>query len=136
MHEYVQMPAFASALYIAYCVVCAAYAAFALAASLFSAGHRQRIHRGTWLHVAEGWALAAVLWAACAWARHTLRTEDGAWSGVPPLPRTMGVATVALLVLLPPALMAVVVMTITTIVRAWPPPSALKSRIPESRKET
>jgi hypothetical protein len=120
MHEYIKMPTVASALYVAYCVACGAYAAFSLAASVLSPGHRQRIHRGSWLHVAEGWALVGVLWAAWAWARHTLMTSEGSWAGLSPTPYAVRISTVALWVLLPAAFTALVVMLITTIVRLWP----------------
>src|SRR5215472_15717010 len=101
MHEYVQMSAPANAVYIAYWILCVGYGAFVLAASVFSPPYRQRVHRGSWLHVAEGWVLVAVLAAACAWASFIRKEDAAAWSGHPPTPHQVTVATVAFWVLLP-----------------------------------
>jgi hypothetical protein len=123
MHEYFQMSTAAAVAYVLYCVVCLGYAVFVLAACLVSRQYRDRVHRGTWLHIAEGWALVAVLWAACAWGGYALRQSEGSWAGLAPLPRSVGVPSIALWVLLPPAVATVVVMAITTVVRAWRPAS-------------
>jgi hypothetical protein len=120
MHEYIQMPAPANVVYVVYWVLCAGYAAFSLAASILAPQHRQRIHRGSWLHVAEGWALVAVLWAAGAWARYVVLASATSWSGAGPTPPRVSVATVAFWVILPAALTALFVMVVTTVVRAWP----------------
>jgi len=123
LHEYIQMPTPASILYVVYWAACAGYGAFVLAASIVAPQYRQRVHRGSWLHVIEGWALVAVLWAACGWARHEVLMDAAAWSGQPPTPHGVVVATIVFWAVLPPALTALFVMTITTIVRAWPQPT-------------
>jgi hypothetical protein len=120
MHEYIQMSAPANVVYVVYCVLCAGYGAFVLAASVLAPQYRQRIHRGSWLHVAEGWALVAVLWAACAWARHELIVGDASWSGAAPTPRAVSISSAGFWLLMPPAVTAAFVMAITTVVRAWP----------------
>jgi hypothetical protein len=70
--------------------------------------------------VAEGWALVAVLWAACVWARHEVLTNEASWSGAGPTPTWVRVSSIAFWVLLPAALTALFVMLVTTVVRAWP----------------
>jgi hypothetical protein len=120
MHEYLQMPPVWAAAYIAYWVACGAYALYVVAASAISPVFRARVHRGTWLHVAEGWVLIAVAWAAWLWARRELIIADQAWSGSPPLPSTLRVAAAALLLLQPIVWLGPVVMAIITIVHLWP----------------
>jgi hypothetical protein len=120
MHEYLQMPPAAAAAYIAYWVVCGVYALYVVAASLLSPVFRARVHRGTWLHIAEGWVLIGVAWAAWAWARHELIVSDQAWSGAPPLPGALRVAAAALVLLQPIVWLAPVVMGTITLVHLWP----------------
>lgn len=124
MHEYFQMPGPANIAYVAYCVVCIGYGAFVLAASLFVPQYRHRVHRGSWLHVAEGWAVAAVLWAACVWARHEVVRAAASWSGRSPTPTGVGVPSIAFWILAPPALTVSFVMLVTTIVRSIPTAAA------------
>ena len=119
MHEFVQMPVGWSAVYVADWVVFAMYAAYVLSASVLSAAYRARVHRGTWLHVAEGWAIVAVVWGACGWAKYVLASGDRDWSGAGPVPRTMRVATIILFALQPAIYLLPVIMVITTAVRAW-----------------
>lgn len=119
MHEFVQMPVGWSAVYVADWVVFAMYAAYVLSASVLSAAYRARVHRGTWLHVAEGWAIVAVVWGACGWAKYVLASGDRDWSGAGPVPRTMRVAAIILFALQPAIYLLPVIMVITTAVRAW-----------------
>jgi len=127
MHEYFQMPAIASFVYMAYWVVCGAYVIFVLSAVFMSRAYRDRIHRGTWLHVMEGWALVAALWVAGVWAHHIAVTADRDWSAATPLPSMLRVAAVAYWILAPAALAALAVMVITTIVRVSPPPRSVRT---------
>lgn len=119
MHEFVQMPVGWSAAYVADWVVFAMYAAYVLSASVLSAAYRARVHRGTWLHVAEGWAIVAVVWGACGWAKYVLASGDRDWSGAGPVPHTMRVAAIILFALQPAIYLLPVIMVITTAVRAW-----------------
>ncbi len=119
MHEFVQMPVGWSAAYVADWLVFAMYAAYVLGASVLSAPYRARVHRGTWLHVAEGWAVVAVVWGACGWAKYVLASGDRDWSGAGPVPHTMRVAAIILFALQPAIYLLPVIMVITTAVRAW-----------------
>ena len=101
MHEFVQMPVGWSAAYVAEWVVFAMYALYVLAASVLSPPYRARVHRGTWLHVAEGWALVAVVWGACVWARYVVMAGDRDWSGAGPIPRSIHIAAIILFALQP-----------------------------------
>jgi hypothetical protein len=113
------MPLGWSAVYIADWAVFAVYAAYVLGACVLSAPFRSRVHRGSWLHVAEGWALVAVIWAAWAWARFALAAGDRDWSGSGPVPRSVQVAAIVLYALQPAVLLLPVIMVVTTAVRAW-----------------
>ena len=123
MHEYIQMSGPANAVYIAYWILCVGYGAFVLASAVFSPPYRQRVHRGSWLHIAEGWVLVAVLCAACAWASYIRKEGAAAWSGHPPTPREVTEASVAFWVLLPFAFTSAFVMAVTTIIRLSPSPT-------------
>ncbi len=119
MHEFVQMPAGWSAAYVAEWVVFAMYAAYVLSASVLSPAYRARVHRGTWLHIAEGWAIVAVLWGACGLARYVVTSGDRDWSGAGPIPRSVRVAAIILFALQPAIYVVPLIMVITTAVRAW-----------------
>jgi hypothetical protein len=125
MHEYFVMPPALSAAYVAYWAICAVYAAYQIGACAFSAAHRARVHRGSWLHVGEGWALVAVVWAAWLWARIGLSVAEHHWSGVPPMPTEVRIAAVALYLLHPLALLSPAIMAAVTVTRAWRPPRTL-----------
>ena len=127
MHEYIQMSSAESALYIAYWILCVGYGAFVLAASVLSPPYRDRIHRGSWLHVAEGWLLVAVFWAACGWANYVRREATAAWSGHPPTPHEATTAVIAFWVLLPLAFTSTFVMAVTTVIRLAPRPTPPKA---------
>lgn len=119
MHEFFRMPLGWSAVYIADWAVFAVYTAYVLGACVLSGPFRARVHRGSWLHVAEGWALVALIWAAWAWARFALAAGDRDWSGSGPVPRSVQVAAIVLYALQPAVLLLPVIMVVTTAVRAW-----------------
>jgi hypothetical protein len=120
MHEYLQMPRGTAVIYIAYCAVCLGYVVFVLAACVTSRPYRQRVHRGTWVHVGEGWALGAALVAGAIWARHLTTVADRDWSAGTPPPSLLHIAAVAYWILLPAALAVLAVMAITTALRLLP----------------
>jgi hypothetical protein len=115
------MPTAAAVAYVIYCLACLGYAIFILAASLLSRPYRDRVHRGSWLHVAEGWALVGALWAAYAWGVHALRVGELTRSGLPPLSASVSFPAGALWFLLPLAVATTFVMAVTTIVHLWRP---------------
>jgi hypothetical protein len=119
MHEFFRMPIGWSAAYVADWALFAAYAAYVLGACLLSGPFRSRVHRGTWLHVVEGWALVAVIWAAWAWAHFALAAGDRDWSGSGPVPGSVRAAAFILYALQPAVLLLPVIMIVTTAVRAW-----------------
>ena len=119
MHEYFVMPTWLSVAYVAYWAICAGYAAYEIGACAFSPLHRARVHRGSWLHVGEGWAAVATVWAAWAWARIALAVAEHHWSGVPPVPTEVRVAAVTLYVLHPLAMLSPAIMAAVTVTRAW-----------------
>lgn len=120
MHEYGSLPSGLSIAYVAYWILCGAYTVYVLAACLVSPPFRDRVHRGSWLHVVEAWMLIAALWAGWGWARHILTAADQRWSGSPPVPVDVRVAAAALFVLQPVVWLGIVVMAAITIVHAWP----------------
>jgi len=105
--------------YIAYCLISAGYAVFVVVAAVASNGYRDRVHRGSWLHVGEGWALVAALLAAVAWARHEIGTSDVDYTSVAPQGALPG-PLIGYWMLVPPAIASLIVMAITTIVRSIP----------------
>jgi hypothetical protein len=123
MHEYLQMSSAANAFYIVYWIICLGYGAFVLAASVLTPHYRHRVHRGSWLHIAEGWAVAAVLWAGCAWASHEVTVGSAIRSRLPPIPTGVHNAAFAFWILVPPTITVSFVMAVTTIVRALEPPA-------------
>lgn len=126
MHEYIQMSGVANAFYIAYWVICVGYGAFVLAASVLTPHYRHRVHRGSWLHIGEGWALVAVLWAACAWASHEVAVASAVRFRLPPVPSGVRTASFAFWILVPPTITLSFVMVVTTIVRALEAPGKKK----------
>ncbi|GEM_PF-3253546 len=121
VHEYLRMPPAASIAYIAYVAACAVYTAFVVTASIVSPAYRERVHRGSWLHIAEGWVLVAALWAGYGWAHHAFAVGDRSWEAASPVPAGLRNASVALWILLPPAILAPIAMAATTLVHAWRP---------------
>lgn len=119
MHEFFRMPVGWTAAYLADWVLFSAYAAYVLAACVLSAPFRARVHRGSWLHVGEGWALVAVVWAACAWARFALTAADRDWTGSAPIPGSVRAAAIVLYTLQPAVFLLPVIMIATTVVRLW-----------------
>jgi hypothetical protein len=118
------LPPRATGLYIIYYAVCVAYTAFAVSASVASGAHRARIHRGTLLHLAEGWAFVAVVWGALIWSHYYLTVHT--WPHVaatPGIPWLLRAAALAVWVLRPPAVLAPIVMAVTTIVHLARRPS-------------
>ena len=119
MHEFFRMPLGWSAAYIADWAIFTVYVVYVLGACLVSGPYRARVHRGSWLHVVEGWALVAVGWAAWAWARFALTAGDRDWSGSGPVPGSVRAAAFILYALQPAVLLLPVIMVVTTAVRAW-----------------
>jgi hypothetical protein len=119
VHEFVQMPVGWSAAYVADWVVFAVYGLYVLGAAVLSAPYRARIHRGNWLHIAEGWAIVAVVWAACGWAKYVLAAGDRDWSGAGPIPRSIRLTAIILFALQPALYLLPLIMAITTAVRLW-----------------
>jgi hypothetical protein len=119
VHEFVQMPLGWSAVYVVEWVVFAVWAAYVLGASVLSPPYRARVHRGSWLHIAEGWAIVAILWAGRAWMKYALATGDHDWSGAGPVPQSMRLTAIALFALLPALYLLPVIMAITTGVHLW-----------------
>ena len=124
MRWFLLLPPSATGLYIFYFAVGVAYTVFAVAASIASGAHRARIHRGTLLHLAEGWAFVAVVWTALVWSHHYLTVHTWPHAATPGRPWVIQLAGVLVWVLRPPALLAPIVMAVTTLVHlAWHPGS-------------
>jgi len=130
VHEFFRMPLGWSAAYLADWVLFALYTAYVLAACVLSAPYRARVHRGSWLHVVEGWALVGVVWGACAWARFALTAADRDWTGTAPIPGSVRAAAIVLYALQPPVFLLPVIMIATTAVRLWRPPAPTPAGVP------
>ena len=118
MHEFVQMPVGWSAVYLVEWAVFAMWAAYVLGASVLSPPYRARVHRGSWLHIGEGWVIVALLWAARGWMKYVMAAADHDWSGAGPVPQTMQWMAIALFALLPalyllPLIMAITIVAVT-----------------------
>jgi hypothetical protein len=125
MRWFLSLPPRATGAYIAYGAICLLYTIFAIGASIASVPHRQRIRRGSWAHVAEGWAFVAVVWTALLLAHFYLAAHT--WphiAGTPGNPSLLRLAAIALWVLRPVALLAPIIMVVTTVVHLLPRPAA------------
>jgi hypothetical protein len=124
MRWFLLLPPSETGLYIVYCVIAVAYTVFAIAASIASGAHRARIHRGTLLHLAEGWAFVAVVWTALAWSHYYLTVHTWPHAATPGSPWVIQLAAVLVWVLRPLAVLAPIVMAVTTLVHfGWYPGS-------------
>jgi hypothetical protein len=117
MRWFLQVPPHALWLYIGYCAIAFGYTAFAVGAAASSDSHRARIHRGSVLHLVEGWAFVAVAWAALAWSHYYLVVHT--WPHVAPTPAApwvLSVAAIGVWVLRPLAILTPILMVVTTLV--------------------
>lgn len=119
MHEFVQMPVGWSAVYLVEWAAFAMWAAYVLGASVLSPPYRARVHRGSWLHIGEGWVIVALLWAARGWMKYVMAAADHDWSGAGPVPKAMQWMAIALFALLPALYLLPLIMAITTGVHLW-----------------
>lgn len=106
--------------YLVYWAICVVYtAAFTVGSSL--PAHRRRIHRGSWAHVVEGWAFVAVVWTALAWSHYYLTVHSWPHLSTPGSPVLLHAAAIAIWVLRPLAVLAPVLMVVTTLIHALAP---------------